>query len=365
MNSVHTYFEELHQMPEIGWQEHKTSAYIIEKLRKMGFDTIHTKVGGKTGVIAVLDSHREGPVIGLRADMDALSFNGPEGSFCYHGCGHDAHSAMVLAVAENMIRKGIERGKVYFIFQPAEEAEGGSASIAEAGLMDDLEEMVGLHLRPNQESRLGQVTTALRHAGINTMEIKISGVSSHGARPHLGVNALHVASLCIQAVTNMYFNPGITHSIKATRLISGGASTNTIPDHADLVFDIRSQTNELLTEIVEGAKKIVFAICDSMGATCQIRDHGMPAADYDEELIEVMEEAVREVGLESLGQVNTPGAEDFHFYKPMMGIRVVYVGIGADLTPGLHHATMSFDQRALEDGVKLINHYLYKRLDRQ
>lgn len=364
MSLLKTYFDDLHQIPEIGFKEHKTSAYIAEKLKNMGFTDIREEVGGKTGVIAVLDSKKEGPILALRADMDALSFEGPDGNFCYHGCAHDAHSAVVLEVADRVLKKGIPRGKIYFIFQPAEELDGGAASIAESGEIDDVEEIFGLHLRPKQESKLGEITSALIHSGILTLEVNITGVSSHGARPHLGVNALHAASLAIQSVTSLYFDPSLPHSIKATRCRAGGESTNTIPGHAELVFDLRSETNELLDEMLERAQEAIKKACESLGAKVSFHHTMVPAADYDEELIEAMEEAIKEVGLKSLGPQKTPGAEDFHWYKRLMDVRAVYIGVGADLTPGLHDPEMTFNPEALEDGAKLMEHFLYTRINR-
>ena len=144
-------YDALHAMPEIGFQEEKTSAYLAEKLESFGF-TVKRGLGG-TGVLGELKGVAPGPVVGLRADMDALGHEVDGKLVAIHSCGHDAHSTMVLAAAEALAKKGIARGTLKILFQPAEELLFGARRMIADGVADDLEMLFGIHLRPGQEAR--------------------------------------------------------------------------------------------------------------------------------------------------------------------------------------------------------------------
>lgn len=355
-------YDYLHAIPEVGWQERKTSEYVASELKKFGYQ-VFEKVGGKTGVIGVLDSGVPGPVFALRADMDALEFEGESGPYNVHACGHDAHSAMVLAAAGEMMEKGITRGKLYVIFQPAEEVLGGAKSIIESGLIDEVEEMAGIHLRPIQEARTGQATPGLYHAASYRIEAQIKGLNAHGARPHLGINAIDAAALVVNAINALRLDPAVPHSIKVTRLIAGGNTVNLIPDSANMAMDLRAQTNEVMELMIEKAKEAILHSAKSIGAEAQILFvGGVPAAEYDVELEEASRQAIVDVLGEALKPMDTVGGEDFHFYAKMKNIRTCYMGLGCDLEPGLHHPQMHFDKKALAIGQRLLVRLVEKRL---
>lgn len=355
-------FAYLHSIPELPWQEHKTSKFIAEELETFGYE-VSKNVAGRTGIVAILDSGLEGPIFALRADMDALEFENEEGKYSFHACGHDANSTMVLAAAKEISEKGIKRGKLYLIFQPAEEILEGAKSIIESGLIDEVEEMAGIHLRPKAETRLGAATPALLHGSGYRIVVKVRGLNAHGARPHLGINAIDAAVQIVNGINAIHLDPAVPHSIKVTRLLAGGDTINTIPDSADIAMDLRAQDNETMTEMLEKAKMVIENSAKAIGAEVDIEYiGGVPAADYDDEMVEEARIAIESVLGEALEPMLTVGGEDFHFYSKDLGIKTAYIGLGADLEPGLHHEDMSFDKKALYDGVAILKKIVENKL---
>lgn len=365
-NSIKNYVDKtynyLHSIPEVAWKEYKTSKFVVEELRKFGYE-VTENVGGKTGIICFLDSGNLGPIFALRADMDALEFQDESGKYNVHACGHDAHTTMLLSVAKEIIKKGIKKGKLYLIFQPAEEVLGGAQSIIESGLIDEVEEMTGIHLRPKVETELGTATPALVHGSSYRIVLKIKGVNSHGARPHLGINVIDAAALLVNGINSIRLDPGVAHSIKVTRLIAGGESINIIPDSADIAMDLRAQSNEVMEEMITKAKEVILNSTKVIGAVTYIESIvGVPAAEYDDELVEETRKSILEV----LGQVKDPfytvGAEDFHYYSKIKGIKTSYIGLGCNLEPGLHHPDMNFNIKGLYDGVEILEKLVENKL---
>ena len=151
---VHEVYDYLHTIPEKGFEEYKTSAFVLGELEKMGFEDIKSGVAG-TGIIVTIDSHKEGPVLAIRADMDALEFIIDGKKTMIHACGHDGHTSMLLAAAREIKDRGlVKRGKLKIVFQPGEERLYGALRMIDSGLLDDVEEIVGMHLRPKQDLSL-------------------------------------------------------------------------------------------------------------------------------------------------------------------------------------------------------------------
>jgi len=359
------HYEYLHQVPEVGFQEVKTSAYLAEHLEALGYE-VRRGIAG-TGVVGILKGSMPGSVVGLRADMDALGHmvNGKE--VAIHSCGHDAHSAMVLTVAEALAKEGISQGAVQIIFQPAEELPvGGAGKMATEGIGSDIDMLFGIHLRPGHEAKMGELTPALHHGGSNKIVAYIEGKTAHGARPHLGINAINGAVAVIQAVNAIYSDPVIPSSIKATQIQGGGPSSNSIPECAEVAFDLRSQSNQVMWELIKKAKTAIEQGAASVGATARVEVvGGAPAAEYNRQMIELAKEAiVEEVGEKGLlEEIITPGAEDFHeFTQAYPHLKTTYLGLGCDLEPGLHDPEMHFNKAALEIGVKVLIRVVQKGL---
>ncbi|MDR1740360.1 MAG: amidohydrolase [Synergistaceae bacterium] len=348
---------ELHSMPEPGNKELRTAAYLAQALEGFGYE-VKTGVGG-TGVVGVLKGGQHGPVVGLRADMDALVFDVDGAKVANHACGHDANSTEVLWAAAALAQTGaVRRGELRIVFQPAEELADGALSIIRSGALEGLQYFFSTHLRSIHELPLGKITPSLRHAASGMMSAAIKGKGAHGARPHLGVNAAEAAAAVVFAVNSVHVNPIVPHSAKVTMIKCGGNAFNIIPDLAEMVLDVRAQTNEVMADLrsrLQAAIEHGAAVCGAE-AECLWRT-GCPAAQDDEEAVDIARRAItRVLGDEGLAPpMETPGGEDFHYYaQHIPGLKTTVIGIGADLVPGLHVRDMTFAEEAVMHGAKVL-----------
>lgn len=354
-------FEYLHRNPEIGLQEFRTSEYISGELKKHGYHVVDGVAG--TGIIAALGSGVPGPVLGLRADMDALPFVIDGKRVNIHACGHDANSAMVLATARHFGKTGISRGKLVTIFQPAEESLEGASLMLKDGEFKDLEELVGIHLRPVEEAALGEASPAVYHGACHRIRVGFRGTPSHSARPHLGINTIEAAALAIHAVHAVRVDPMVPHSVKATRINSAGPAHNIIPDRTEVVFDLRAQQNGLMEILLDKVTTAIRQSAKSVGAETDIAYvSSVPAAEYDDRMLETARSAIEGVFGQVIGPIINPGSEDFHVFTKTLHLKSAYIGLGADLGPGLHRPDMAFDLKALEYGQEILKNIVLKRL---
>lgn len=360
---IFTVFEKLHSVPELSLKEVETSKFLATALKEAGFE-VNTNIGDSTGIVGVLRGAEDGPVVALRADMDALPFQIEGQEKNIHACGHDANATMVLMTALTMAEIGIKKGTLKVVFQPAEETLQGARLMVASGLLKDVDAMYGIHLRPIQEAKLGQATPALCHGSSYILSAKLKGLASHGARPHLGINCIDGAAAVVNAVNAIKLNPTVPYSVKTTKLVAGGVAHNIIPDEAEMTFDLRAQTNEAMKTLLEKTKNAIFKGAESVGAQAEITYiGGVPGAEYDPQLVKGVKEAIQEVLGEALEPIVTPGGEDFHFYSTEGNLKTAYVGLGADLTPGLHHPEMTFNREALVHGTQILTTILNKGLN--
>jgi amidohydrolase len=362
---IQAIYDALHAMPEVGFAEHRTSAWLAEKVKAAGF-MVTTGVGG-TGIVAALKGQEPGPTVALRADMDALAYTLNGEDVCIHSCGHDAHCSMVLTAAQELAKTGIRRGTLKIFFQPAEEKLFGALKMIEAGALDDVDVVIGIHLRPLQEAKTGQATPALYHGSSYIMEAVIKGRTAHGARPHLGINAIDAAAAAVNAVNAIRLNPVVPWTCKVTKLHAGGATLNVIPERAEMALDLRTQQNAAMETLLDKAEKAIKAGAATVGATAETTvKGGVPGAEYHPEIIALAREAIRAVLGEQglLDPIVTPGGEDFHnFVKAKPKLKAGYVGLGCNLSPGLHDPTMKFDRSALIHGTNILLHMTRKLLN--
>ena len=353
MSEVMKHFHDLHQIPEIAMQEFKTAAYVADVLKKAGFQ-VQTGVGGTTGVVGVLDSGKPGPVLGLRSDMDAL---GTPGSAA-HLCGHDGHMSMLLTAAEEIHAENlVQKGKLKVIFQPAEETGTGAPAMFKGGAVDDVDILIGMHLRPIQECRVGQAAPALYYSSSGHISVFVTGKQSHGARPYLGISAIDAGCQIIQAVNAIRLDSSIVHNMKATRFISDSGVMNAVPGKAEIVFDVRSQSNDLMDLMLKKLKTAAENAAASLGATAELKIHNItPASIITPEITDLLTEVIsEEMGASALiPPITTAGGEDFFWYPKLKPeLKTGFIGLGADVEPGLHDPAMHFNTDCLENGVKL------------
>ena len=359
MSNVLTHYQYLHSIPEPGLQEFKTSDYLAEKLAAAGFK-VTRNLAGSTGLAGEFDSGVPGPVLGIRADMDALTHIIEGKKEFRHTCGHDGHMSMLLAAAEEVMAKGIvKKGRFKAVFQPAEELGAGALKILESGILDDVEYMIGMHVRPTQECPAGSAICEMHYSVGQQFRVRIKGKQSHGARPHLGINPIDAGTCIIAAVNAIHMDPRIPFSVKCTRFHADSGVFNSVPEFADITFDMRAQDNPTMNEMREKTLCAIENGAKAVGAKLEEVEYynNFPAAEgFDPELAKIIREsAAAVVGEENIiPSFNTSGGEDFFYYPVKMPqIKAGFVGLGVGAEPGLHHQDMHFDPKYLENGVAI------------
>lgn len=370
-------YKKLHAIPELGFQEYKTSAFIADELRKAGYEVrdkipdIGQETG--TGIIATMKGTEPGMTFALRADMDALPMNENTGlpyssthEGVMHACGHDAHSSMLLFAAKALAATGgIKRGTLKLVFQPAEETLRGARAFIASGLLKDVDEIVGIHVRNNREALVGQATCGVRHGAAWHVKAKVRGLAAHAAWYHKGVNVIDAVAAIVNAVNAIHGDPNIGHSVKVTRCNTGAGATNIIPDCAEIACDLRAQTNEVMKELQEKTLKAIETGAATVGAKVEFDvTGGVPAADFDESLVKDAHASIAAVlGEENaLPPVISPGSEDFHCFSVEGGLKTAFIGIGADMGTGGHTTTMCLNLDAIPLGAKILAHVAAAKL---
>ncbi|PLR95976.1 M20 peptidase aminoacylase family protein [Bacillus sp. T33-2] len=354
-SQIFTIFNHLHNNPEVSWKEYETTRYITGLLEELGvkFETFEDC----TGVVAEMG---EGPfTVGLRADMDAL-WQEVDGAWkANHSCGHDAHMTLALGVILSLKKMNVKLpGKVKFIFQPAEEKANGALKMLEKKVIDDIDYLYGVHVRPDQEVPHGKAAPAIVHGAGKFITGKIIGDDLHGGRPHLGANAIEVGSAIVQEIKGIRLDPQIPYSVKMTRFTAGGDNDNIIPGSAEFAIDMRAQTNQAMRQLAAKVEKII----ETISALYQVRIDftyagNAVAAEVNEEAQSIMAEAIQIVlGKDHLFPPSvTSGCEDFHFYNVQRPeVKATMLGLGCGLAPGLHHPKMTFDRDALITGTEIL-----------
>ncbi|MEH7334623.1 M20 peptidase aminoacylase family protein [Neobacillus drentensis] len=351
-------FDHLHEHPELSWKEVKTTEFIADILQRNGclvrtFPD-HTGVIGEWG-----NGTADSLTVGVRADMDSL-WQEVNGTFkANHSCGHDAHMTIVLGML--LILKEMQvhlPGRLKFIFQPAEEMGNGALKMIEKKVVDDLDYLYGVHLRPIHELLKGTASPGILHGAAETISARIIGFDTHGARPDLGVNAIEVVGTIIEQLKGIRLNPYDSYSVKMTQVSAGGENSNIIPGSAQFHLDLRAQINETMNEL---AKKVDH-ILERVASLYEVKidyDHQekVYAAVLNKEAQQIMAQAIAEtLGYKQVkAPVVTPGAEDFHFYtKERPHLKAAMLGLGCDLEPGLHHPNMKFNRESLLDGIEIL-----------
>ncbi|OFL49055.1 amidohydrolase [Nosocomiicoccus sp. HMSC067E10] len=360
---INKIFKHIHAHPELSLQEVQTTQYIFNYLQKRGFSPV--KFEDFPGLYCDIGDFSESSVkIGVRADIDALwqEVNGVEQA--NHSCGHDAHTAMVIG-AMLMLKDNMPENKgVRFVFQPAEEIGLGAQKINKTGIINDLDYMFGIHLRPIEEAKSGYISPSIEHGATGSIAFKIIGEDAHGARPHLNTNAIEIGSTIVAMLENIHVNPMIPHSIKVTKFHAGGQSLNIIPGSVSMGIDLRAQTNKVMDKIIDKVMNVLKTIEALYDVEVDIEEsQKMVASESHEDAIDVLREAIiSTVGEEYLiDPIITSGGDDFHFYT--VGnphLKGAMIGLGCNLTPGLHHPYMKFEHDMMPVGAQVIYEAIMK-----
>ncbi|MDV2883655.1 amidohydrolase [Alkalihalophilus pseudofirmus] len=348
-------WEYLHQHPEVSWDEHGTTNYLMNHFKQAGFHPVaFESIPG-----FYVDVGTGKPKVGLRADMDGLLQEVNGILQANHSCGHDAHMTIVTGVMHRL--KEIEKklnGSVRAIFQPAEEVGNGAVKVVEMGIVDELVYLFGVHVRPKNEIPYPKCAPGIQHGSCAFVKGKIKGDDHHGARPNEGINAIEVGSSIMQHLKHLHTKPQVPTSVKITQFHAGGDHLNIIPGSATFGFDLRAQTNEVMNEIKEKLASIITYVSAlyEVEITYKIKDH-IPAAIISTEAEAKVEQAIKEILGRDLLQprIITSGSDDFHYFTLMRPqIKATMLALGADVLPGLHHPNMRFNTQAIENGVNIL-----------
>lgn len=377
---------DIHQHPELGNREFRTSKLVADRLRELGIE-VRTPIA-HTGVVGILRGGKPGRVVALRADMDALpvseqvdvpfkstvksTYNGQDVGVM-HACGHDAHVAILLGAAEVLagVRSEIP-GTVVFLFQPAEEGapqgeEGGAALMVKEGALDNpkVDAVFGLHVTSRYP--VGQIAyrPGAELAAVDSFRMKVHGKQTHGAYPWLGVDPIVVASqivLALQTIPSRQLDVTQAPAIVTVGAIHGGVRNNIIPDEVEMIGTIRSLDEKMRTEIHERIKRTAHDIATSGGATADVTiETGYPVTYNDPALTEKMVPTLRKVTNDVIVVNPTLGAEDFSFYQQKVPGLFFWLGTRpkdqtAEQAPSNHSPLFYVDESGLELGVRAMAH---------
>ena len=344
---------DFHQNPELSNREFRTAKIVAEHLQKLGME-VKTGVA-HTGVVGVLKGGRPGPVVALRADMDALpvteevdlpfkstakgQYNGQEVGVM-HACGHDNHVAILMGVAEMLsAMKADIPGTVKFIFQPAEEnppvgEEGGAPMMLKEGVFENpkVDAIFGLHVFPME---VGHVE--YRPAGImassDNFYITVKGRQTHGALPWNGVDPIVAASqivMGIQTLTSRQTDLTLTPAVVTVGMMHGGIRTNIVPDSVDMAGTIRTFDENVRTQLHERLTRTAQSIAAASGATATVRIQKMTPVTYNDppltgRMVPTLERVLGKTHVK-LGQPTTT-AEDFAYYQKAVPGLFFFIGV--------------------------------------
>jgi len=316
---------DLHRHPEIGFHEHRTAGIAADRLRAAGYE-VRTGLA-VTGVVGTLRGGAgDGPTLLLRADMDAL----PIAEECahdftstahgvMHACGHDAHVAIGLAVAERLARsRDGWRGTVKYMFQPAEEGLGGAVGMIEAGVLEGVDAALGLHVWLGLPSGVVGVVQGPQMAGAIEFSIEVKGRGGHGAMPHETVDALYAASQIVVALQSVVSRtaPPLEPAVVTVASFHAGSAHNVIAETAKLTGTVRAFDPALLEALPVHVERVIAGVCAALGTTYEYRWRweGPPTVNDPRIAQVVAREAERIVGAERVRtdpDVRTMAAEDF------------------------------------------------------
>jgi amidohydrolase len=360
---------DLHQHPELGFEERRTAAFVATRLHDLGYEVAEEI--GITGVVGVIRGTRPGKTIMLRADMDALPIE-EENAVAYasqtrgamHACGHDGHVAMLLGAATLISRRRDElAGTIVLCFQPAEEGLGGAKAMVEAGVLErfGVERAYGLHLASAFPTGIIGLREGPFYASSDSIEITIEGVGGHGAAPHLSVDPIYVAGafiVALQQVVSRQIDP-LAPAVVTIGAIHAGTIHNVIPSRATLLGTVRAFEADVRAKMAERIERVLRGVCDSSGATYKfeyIRRYPVTSNDAEQARY-VRALAEREIGPRRVMEApKLMGAEDFSFFAER--VPACFYSIGCNGGPASafphHHAKFDIDERALTTGVRMM-----------
>lgn len=353
----------LHQHPELGFACHETAKFIAEKLREFGVDEIHEGIG-KTGIVAIIEGRGHGPVIGLRADMDALPMFEATGADWastvpgrMHACGHDGHTTMLLGAAKYLTETRNFSGRAALIFQPAEEDGGGGEVMVREGIMErfGIGRVFAMHNSPGQPCGSFYTTPGPIMAAVDSFEIDVKGRGGHGAMPHLTADPVVAAVAIVTAIQTISSRNhyALDDLVVSVTQIHTGSADNIVPDDAWICGTVRTFD----PDVREMVRRRLSEICTGQGPAYDVMatltyHEGYPATVNDPAQTAFAAQTARDV----VGEANVAdsygremGAEDFSY---MLNARPgCYLFLGQGDGPGVHNPEYDFNDEIAPIGA--------------
>jgi len=356
---------ELHAHPETAFREHRTAEFLARTLAGFGLE-VHSGLAG-TGVVATLRRGGGRRAIALRADMDGLPLTeatglpyGSQSPGAMHACGHDGHMAMLLGAARELAERGRFDGVVHFVFQPAEENEGGGRVMVEEGLFDRFpaEAVFGLHNWPGLPAGHFAARPGPVMAAFAVFEVTVRGRGAHGAMPHLAVDPRVAAAEMVsafQTVVSRNVSPVEAAVVSVTR-VEGGETWNVIPEQVRLRGTTRHFVPEVGRVVEEGVRRVAAGVAKAFGVTAEVDyRHRYPATVNEPAQTAIALRAAEEVaGTERVHRDLPPSlaSEDFAFMLQARPGCYVWLGGGsAQEGPSLHNPAYDFNDEILPVGA--------------
>lgn len=362
-----TWRRQLHENPELGFQEHDTSAFVAEILEGLGIE-VHRGLA-QTGVVGVLKRGTSDRSIGLRADMDALpleelgdSAHRSKNAGSMHACGHDGHTAMLLGAATYLSQHGKFDGTVYFIFQPAEENLAGGRAMVEDGLFKrfQIEQIYGMHNWPGLPLGSICVNDTSMMASFDIFDIKLIGRGGHAAIPQNTRDPIVAASELVQHLQSIVSRRLSAHdsAVLSITQISGGETYNIIPEEVNLKGTVRALSESVRLEVKEQLIKAVESLpaLREVKGSIDYQDRYPATINTPDKAAKVRDIAIQLFGKECVLDDLLPSmaSEDFSFMLNEKPGAYIWLGVdGEKPSAALHNPYYDFNDDALSMGVRL------------
>ncbi len=374
-NELTNIFKDLHEHPELGFEEIRTSKIVQEKLQEFGVDEIHKEIG-KTGVVAVINGNQKSDnQIGLRADMDALPIEettnleyASKNQGKMHACGHDGHTTMLLGAARYLCETRNFKGKAVLIFQPAEEGLGGARQMLKEGLFKKFpcSEIYGMHNSPNGRHSEISICKGKAMAGASFFDIKINAKGSHAAMPHQSIDPIIICSSLIDQMQSIVSRntPPLESVVLSITQMHSGSAYNVIPEEASLCGTIRYFSQEIY-ELVE---ERVRALCKGLELAYQVEvipdlRNTFDVLHNDDQLSDFYMDAAEEiVGKENIIRGANPATGSEDFADMLKHVRGAYCRIGHKGTQPLHSPKFILDPDIIPVGASVLARLVEKQL---
>jgi len=361
---------QLHQRPELGFREHLTATFIQQKLREWGIE--HQSAIASTGIVALISGNQPGPVLAIRADMDALPIQ-EENDVPYcslhdglmHACGHDGHVAIALGTAWYLAHHRDDfAGTVKIIFQPAEEGPGGAKPMVEAGVLQNpnVDAIIGLHLWNNLPVGTVGIRSGPMMAAVELFDCVIQGKGGHGAMPHQTVDSIVVGAQIVNALQTIVarnLDP-LQSGVVTVGKFHAGNALNVIADSAHLSGTVRYFDPNLSDFFSERVENIIAGICTSYGATYTLNYRKLyPPLINDGGITDLVRSVAINVVETPTGVVpecQTMGGEDMSFFLQEVPGCYFFLGsanVKKNLVYPHHHPRFDFDETVLSTGVEM------------